>query len=615
MVFLSTFQALLGMPLTRAVFAFGGRHLTRRIVVSEVVTGLLLVLPLSLLVSAMTIRFAASTFLKPKFVRCDIWTTAIITIVGDLFLEVLLPSVQCLPLEHPFSTTAPAGVGGIDDDGTGGLAIVAAAAKYFHWLARAWGFQCPVPPSQIALSAAAASEYGIGGNNDENGNAYDVARLSLLSTDAVGTLLTIRLIFMCTGIYLGESFLPVALTGGIACGKSTVANLLAATTVTVPTTGSGANNEMTATTRDSFSGGGGGGGKHSGKHPGSKSSRRQKSKSNRSSSGSASSAAASAAASNQAAAEPSFFSLDRSDEEGTFLIVDTDKIAHDILLPPDVLAARAAAAAAAAKAAASAAAAASSSGKNETDQNLFGLLGDDEDDDILLGNDSDRSYTLAASAAATATAATSTQAALRPADSVYNRVVETFGDPSENNRNILDEKTGLIDRTKLGAIVFQDKSLRKQLNRITHPRIILVMLQQLLRGIFWTHADIVCADVPLLFESGQLRRMFGIVIVVACNRKRQFARLKKRNPELTDQQCWDRINSQMPIDKKVQMADIVIWNDYDDDLEALAQDVEGVRREVMGRIYGIGMSLLQMLLLVGGSLSLAVSSKLFSSWT
>jgi hypothetical protein len=43
--------------------------------------------------------------------------------------------------------------------------------------------------------------------------------------------------------------------------------------------------------------------------------------------------------------------------------------------------------------------------------------------------------------------------------------------------------------------------------------------------------------------------------------------------------------------------------------------VERVRRDVMGRIYGVGMSLLQMLLLVGGSLSLAVSSKLFSTWT
>ena len=48
------------------------------------------------------------------------------------------------------------------------------------------------------------------------------------------------------------------------------------------------------------------------------------------------------------------------------------------------------------------------------------------------------------------------------------------------------------------------------------------------------------------------------------------------------------------------------------DLDALSEEVEKLRRDVIGRIFGVGMSLLQMLLLVGGSLSLAVSSKLFS---
>jgi hypothetical protein len=60
------------------------------------------------------------------------------------------------------------------------------------------------------------------------------------------------------------------------------------------------------------------------------------------------------------------------------------------------------------------------------------------------------------------------------------------------------------------------------------------------------------------------------------------------------------------------MADIVIDNsgDFDD----LSKQVEIVRRDLMGRLYGIGMSLLQMLLLIGGSTSIAVSSKFYSHW-
>ena len=57
------------------------------------------------------------------------------------------------------------------------------------------------------------------------------------------------------------------------------------------------------------------------------------------------------------------------------------------------------------------------------------------------------------------------------------------------------------------------------------------------------------------------------------------------------------------------MANIVI--DYSGDLEELSNHVEDVRRDLMGRIYGIGMSLLQMLLLIGGSTSIAVSSKFY----
>lgn len=60
------------------------------------------------------------------------------------------------------------------------------------------------------------------------------------------------------------------------------------------------------------------------------------------------------------------------------------------------------------------------------------------------------------------------------------------------------------------------------------------------------------------------------------------------------------------------MADIVI--DNDGDLEQLREQVEEARRDLMGRLYGIGMSLLQMLLLIGGSTSIAVSSKFYTHW-
>ena len=103
MVFFSTLQALLGLPLSRSVFAFGSRQISARIVAEEVAMGLLLVMPASTAVAFLAVRLAASGAFKPPFLRHDLWTTFVVTVVGDLFLEVLLPSLQCLPAEHPFS--------------------------------------------------------------------------------------------------------------------------------------------------------------------------------------------------------------------------------------------------------------------------------------------------------------------------------------------------------------------------------------------------------------------------------------------------------------------------------------------------------------------------------
>ena len=82
-----------------------------------------------------------------------------------------------------------------------------------------------------------------------------------------------------------------------------------------------------------------------------------------------------------------------------------------------------------------------------------------------------------------------------PSDSVNDKVVEVFGE-----NNFLDED-GLIDRNRLGDVVFADPPKRRQLNRLTYPRILLVLIRQLLGGLLQTTHDVVAAEVPLLVEG------------------------------------------------------------------------------------------------------------------
>ena len=144
---------------------------------------------------------------------------------------------------------------------------------------------------------------------------------------------------------------------------------------------------------------------------------------------------------------------------------------------------------------------------------------------------------------------------------------------------------------KLGAIIFQDPQERRKLNRITHPKILIVLIQRLLRSVFFGNCDLTVADVPLLFESGKLSWLFSVTVcVTVIDSSIQLERLRKRNPELSKDECQYRIRSQLSLSKKQNMADIVI--DNSSDMEDLSDQVEQLRRDLMGRLYGIGMSLL-----------------------
>ena len=113
-----------------------------------------------------------------------------------------------------------------------------------------------------------------------------------------------------------------------------------------------------------------------------------------------------------------------------------------------------------------------------------------------------------------------------------------------------------LDRQALGSIVFRNRTKRRQLERIIHPRVAREQ-QRLVRRVAKRkpHA-VVIYEVPLLFEAGVDKRVDTIIVVTA-DRETQIARLKKRN-SLSRAEAIRRIQAQMSLSKKVRMADIVI---------------------------------------------------------
>ena len=115
----------------------------------------------------------------------------------------------------------------------------------------------------------------------------------------------------------------------------------------------------------------------------------------------------------------------------------------------------------------------------------------------------------------------------------------------------------VLNRRRLGDIVFGDADRRAQLNAILHP-LILSMFQAELEAHDAPDA-LVFGDVPLLYECN-MAQMFDRIMVVSAPRETQIARLLSRDG-LSREDAERRIDAQMPLEQKRALADAVINTD------------------------------------------------------
>lgn len=152
-------------------------------------------------------------------------------------------------------------------------------------------------------------------------------------------------------------------------------------------------------------------------------------------------------------------------------------------------------------------------------------------------------------------------------------VVEAFGD------EIL-KPDGTLDRSHLGAIVFEDEKKRLLLNSILHPFIIAAQDEQLQK---WEQEDargIAIVDAALMIESGGYKR-FDKLVVVHCNPEVQLERLMARN-QISREEADRRIRAQMPQGEKKRYADFLIdTSDGFDDTRHQTEEIYEKLREIV----------------------------------
>lgn len=137
---------------------------------------------------------------------------------------------------------------------------------------------------------------------------------------------------------------------------------------------------------------------------------------------------------------------------------------------------------------------------------------------------------------------------------------------------------GTLDRKKLAAIVFDDPSARKRLERITHPRIF-ARSMELMAAAAARNEALAIYEATLLVENGSYK-MLEALVVVASSERTQLKRIEARDG-IDEAGARQRLAAQSPLDAKLAVADYVIWNDGD--LEALSTRTREVHAALLTR--------------------------------
>jgi dephospho-CoA kinase len=160
--------------------------------------------------------------------------------------------------------------------------------------------------------------------------------------------------------------------------------------------------------------------------------------------------------------------------------------------------------------------------------------------------------------------------AVEPGSPGLEKVVEAFG-PGVRAAD------GSLDREAVAAKVFADPEARRKLESITHPEVFRLYGEEIDR---YRGTDrIVVFDAPLIVETGAADG-FDLLIVVSASEDAQVRRLMA-DRAMNEQAARERIASQLPLEDKVRVADVVIRNDGA--VEDLVPQVDALWAQLQGR--------------------------------
>ncbi|MDC0932551.1 dephospho-CoA kinase [Arcobacteraceae bacterium] len=156
------------------------------------------------------------------------------------------------------------------------------------------------------------------------------------------------------------------------------------------------------------------------------------------------------------------------------------------------------------------------------------------------------------------------------ADKIAHKLLNAYSSDIEKLFGNEYVENGIVLRKKLGFLIFNNEEEKLKLEQFIHPLIKKAIVEE--AKIFESQQKPYLIDIPLFFE----KQSYSIEksIVVYTSKETQIERLMKRDSS-TKEEALSRINNQMDIEEKKDLADYVI--DNMSDLKNLQSEVERIK--------------------------------------
>lgn len=160
---------------------------------------------------------------------------------------------------------------------------------------------------------------------------------------------------------------------------------------------------------------------------------------------------------------------------------------------------------------------------------------------------------------------------IKPGSNIWRQVADAFG-----NQILTDGD--VIDRKRLGEIIFNDSEARIKLNKIMHPPMY-SLVQGQLEVYKQQGVKVIVLEAPVLLDAGWASLVDEVWVTIA-SENTIMKRLKQRSG-LSERDIKARISSQLKSEERIKFADVVI--DTDCSLEELKEKVKVLWRKLQPR--------------------------------